>query len=140
MSFKSKLSNEKIEILRIFSSVSSAIVLDFIEIEDCFLFIVKEGDFGKAIGLKGIFVKVLQQKLNKKIKIIEYSNELVKFINHLLLPYKADKVELQNNFIIISGFDKNIKSKIIGKNKSNLDAMNQLVKKFYNNIYEIKII
>ena len=114
-------------------------------IKDCFLFnnivyyIVEEGEGGKAIGLKGAFVKKVSTRINMPVKIVEFSRDPVRFINNFLLPIHVESVTLDDSVILIHDTDHMKKSKIFGREKSNLGLMNALVSRYYHNQYKVMI-
>lgn len=115
------------------------------KIKDCFLFndtvyyIVEEGEGGKAIGFKGAFVKKVSSRINKPVKIVEFSKDPVRFINNFLLPIRVDSVSLRDSEIVIHDNDRMKKSKIFGREKANLGLMNALVSRYYHNNYKVVI-
>jgi transcription antitermination factor NusA-like protein len=57
--------------------------------------LVKKEDVGKAIGKAGEHVKDLMNKLQKKIDVIPFSDDLKEFIQLILNTTKAS-IEVQN--------------------------------------------
>ena len=67
-------------------SITGATVKDCIIDDNLVLFIIKEGDIGKAIGKKGFNVKRLEHTLKKKVKMVEFNTEMGTFIGNLMIP------------------------------------------------------
>ncbi len=59
----------------------------------------------------------------KSIKIIEYSEDIVKFIQNLISPIKG-KIYKENDEIVIELSSRTDKANLIGKNKRNLLLIN----------------
>ena len=72
----------------LFESMTNADVKDCVIDKDKnkITFIVQENNAGKAIGKGGANIKNLEKVLNKKIEIIEFSEDPVRFVSFLLRP------------------------------------------------------
>ena len=83
-----KLDTEKIQYIGLFESLTNASVKDCIldREKNRITFVVKENHAGRAIGKRGSNVKNLEKILNKKIEIIEFSEDPVRFAAFLLRP------------------------------------------------------
>src|SRR3989344_266553 len=77
-----------------------------VSVKDCFLkdnlFIVIENEIGKAIGKGGSNIKELEKRFNKKIKIVEFNKDIIKFTQNIINPIKASNIVLDNKIITIS--------------------------------------
>jgi len=134
-----KLDQRLIGFITLFENLTRAKVKDaFIDKKERVVFIVNEGDAGKAIGKNGSNIKRISKMIIKTIKIIEYSSDVVEFIKSIIDPIKADSYDMNNNIITINSKDLHIKAMLIGRDRRNLIELNELVKKYFNNI-EIKI-
>lgn len=74
--------------------MTKADVKDCIISEEKIIFVVKENNAKKAIGKNGANVRYLQNALNKKIEIIEYSEDPLKFIRNIFRPAKMKEMYL----------------------------------------------
>ena len=83
----SKFDLKTIQLINLFENKTRSTVKNFLEYNEIFIFIVKENQARKAIGPKGINVKKLSDLLNKRIKIVEYNSEPVKFIKGFISRY-----------------------------------------------------
>jgi N utilization substance protein A len=50
------------------------------------IYVIKQGDMGLAIGKKGENIRRLQNVLGKKVEMVEYSDDLSRFIMHMFKP------------------------------------------------------
>ena len=115
-------------------------------VKDCFrddtdetiYFVVSFGHLGKALGKGGSNIKRIQERLGKRIKIIEYRNTVVGFVKNVIYPLKVESIEQKDGVIIIRDNNKKTKSLLIGRQGKNLKLLNRAVKRFFN-ITEVKI-
>lgn len=89
-----RLDTDTIKQIALFESVTKAQVSDCFPFEDKLLFIVAEGDIGKAIGKAGSNVKLLEQKFNKRLEIIEFNKDPIRFVANILKPVTIKSSEL----------------------------------------------
>jgi transcription termination/antitermination protein NusA len=116
------------------------------KVKDCFedsnenlIFVVQDGEIGKALGKNCKTVLKLKEKLpNKKVKIVEYSSNLIKFIKNLIFPYKVQEINQEDDTIKLKSDDMKTKGLLIGKNGRNLRNYEGIVNRYFK-IKEIKV-
>jgi transcription termination/antitermination protein NusA len=114
------------------------------KVKDCFedengavVFIVNEGEIGKAIGKAGSNVKKLSFKMKKRLRVIEYSANVVKFVRNVIMPVRAKDVNEEEGKILIIVENNQDKAMLLGRNKSKLKEINEIVKKYFKVSVEI---
>ena len=112
--------------------------------KDCFfedeklVFIVKEGDLGRAIGKQGSTIKRLSSIIKRDIKLLEYSDDLIQFVKNLIYPIEVQKLYKEDSTIFIEEPNNKIKGKIYGRDRKNLSYINDILKKYFNCELKIK--
>lgn len=126
--------------INIFENITKTNVKDcFMNNKDQLVFIVNEGQAGKAIGKGGLNAKRLEELLKKKIKVIEFNEDVIKFTKNFLSPIKFDDISIDNKEIQIKAKDSKTKGLLIGRDSKNLLQLEQTIKKFFS-IDKIKVI
>ena len=125
--------------ISLFESITRASVKDCIEQSKKLIFIVNENQISKAIGKRGLNIKKLEKLLNKKVKVIEYSNDLLQFTQNTLFPQKVKEISEEEGIITITPPDSKTRGMLIGHNAQNLRNTEEIVKRYFP-IKEIKVI
>jgi len=134
---KIKYDSEIMKLMTLFESMTGAKLKDCI-LNERLLFIVEENEIGKAIGKKGSNIKRLENMLNKRIKVVEFNQDVLQFIKNLLYPLQTSGIENNDDVIEIKS-DTKTKSLIIGRNQQNLKNLISIVKRFFD-IESIKVV
>ena len=102
-----KFDRHSMELISLFNSISGAIIKDCLIFEspennsEIIIFLVKKEDVGKAIGKDGEHVKDLTAKLQKKIDVIPWSENLEQFIQYIFNTsrnnIKVQNIEIREN-------------------------------------------
>lgn len=124
--------------MSLFETITKAGVKDCIDNENQLIFIVYEGQMGKALGKKGANVKNLEKSLKRKIKLVEYNQDMIVFIKNLVAPLKIKEATEDQGIITLIPIDLMTRGMLIGKNASNLRFFESIVKRYFP-IKEIKV-
>jgi N utilization substance protein A len=115
------------------------------KVKDCFtdeegtiFFVVAPGDLGKAIGKGASNIKRLQHELQRKIRVIEYSDNLADFVKNIIYPLRVESITEEQDAVIIKETNKKAKSLLIGRQGRNLKLINRAVKRFFTR--EVKVV
>ena len=136
-----KLDQETLELSSLMERITGA------KIKDCFkddsnetiYLIVSPGELGKAVGKGGSNVRQVQEKLGRKIRVVEFSENLITFVKNLVYPLNTSEIKEEAGNLIIKDNNKKTKSLLIGRDGKNLKILNRAVKRFFN-VDEVKII
>jgi len=135
---KIKYTSDIIQYISIFESLTGARVRDCI-LNDFILFIVHENEMGKAIGKQGSNIKRVENTLKKKIKLVEFNNDVPQFVQNLIYPVKAKEIKEEEGIVTIYGEDTKSKGILIGRDRRNLNFINEVVKRYFE-IGEVKVV
>ena len=130
---------ELIKIINLFENITKARVKDAFYMKEVLTFIVFEGDMFKALGKNLVNLHRIEELLKKKVKIVEFNNDLVKFTANLIFPYKVKSITVEDKIVTIIDDDTKTKGLIIGAKAQNLRQYEGVVKKYFD-IEEIKVV
>jgi NusA-like KH domain protein len=134
---KIKYDFDHIKYMVLFEKVTRTPLKDCIIDENQITFIINN-NIAKTVGKNGSNVKLLENKLGKKIKIVKFDDNCIQFTQNILYHLKNIKIEKEENNIIITGPDTKTKALLIGRNSQNLRKLESIIKRFFD-IKEIKI-
>lgn len=123
--------------ISLFESLTGAKVKDCI-VNDNIIFIVHENEMGKAIGKHGSNIKRVENALKKKIKLVEFNNDIIQFVQNLILPVRAKEIKEEDGIVTIYGNDTKSKGILIGRDRNNINLVSDIVKRYFG-IKEIKV-
>ena len=127
-----KLNNEEIKLMMFLQDATKAAIRDVYDDGKTLAIVVAEGDVGKIIGPGGKMINNLKRKLKKDIVVVEWSEELERFIANIFAPIKVD--------VIIEGDSAKVTSTqeerkyLIGRGGSKIKLANILVERNFRKL------
>jgi N utilization substance protein A len=125
--------------ISLFESITRAEVKDCFEIGERLVFVVKEGNIGKALGKGGSNVRRLEGMLKRKLRVIEFNSNLLRFIQNIIYPSKVKDIVEEDNIVTITPPDSETRGYLIGRGAVNLNATKDIVKRYFE-ITDIKVV
>ena len=104
-------------------------------------FVVNRHDVSKAIGPGAVNVRKIQEKTDRKIKIIEEIDSIKyikNFIEDIISPVRIKSVDIKENLIVITAGSNQNKAAIIGRDRRREEELNKAIHDYFN--MNIKII
>ena len=129
---------EVIGYINLFENLTRARVKGCHPGSESLVFVVYEGDAGKAIGKGGENIKRLTSLLKKRIKVVEFSDDPLKFVANLILPSKADIRLEGEKTIIIEGRGAKFKQAVLGRERKNLKELQSIVSNYFDIEIQVK--
>jgi len=132
---KIRISSDEIQFINLFEKLTGAKARDMVEEENAICFLVNKEDMGLAIGKKGVNIEKVRNTLNKKIYIIEYSEDYGQFVRNIFQPAEIKEVRISQ-----SGKGKNVvlktsrksKGTIIGPKGEKIKLARKLLERYFN--------
>ena len=125
------------KLITLFESMTGANVKDCIS-NDKLVFVVEESEMGKAIGKNGVNIKRVENKLRRKIKLVEFSSDALQFVKNMVYPVEIFDVKQENEGITIYAKDTHTRAMLIGRERQNISHLSDIVKRYFD-VKEIKV-
>jgi len=132
---KIRLSNEEIKYITLFETLTGATVKDCIRMQNVMAFLIKKGNMGLAIGRNGSNIEKVRKVTGKSIIVMEFSDNIEKFIENLFHPVKIKEVVIKkegNGKVADIKVRKLDRKKIIGHNGMRIKIAKKFAKRHYN--------
>ena len=133
-----KLDFDSIKLMSLFESLTGAGVRDCI-LDDKVILIIEENQMGRAIGKNGSNIRKFEEKLRKKVKLAEFSRDVVQFVKNLIYPIQPQDIQNIEGVITINGKDTSTRAMLIGRERKNINMVASIVKRYFD-IKEIRVI
>lgn len=128
---KIKYDTNLIKLISLFETLTRSKVKDCIE-SNILMFVVKRGEIGKAIGKKGSNIKRIENVLKRKIKIVEFNDDIEIFVKNLIAPIKVENITKEDDTIIISDANNQTKGRLKGRDSQNLKEYKKIVSRYFD--------
>ncbi|MCS7142338.1 MAG: NusA-like transcription termination signal-binding factor [Aigarchaeota archaeon] len=130
-----KMTDKELRYIALFSTITGADVVDCVETDNYLVFVVSKGHLTKALGKGGSKTKNLANLFKKRIKIIEYSDDVVEFVTNALRPVRVEEVKLaqrdDGKVIVVARVHPEEKGKTIGKGGKNITALKAIINRHH---------
>lgn len=126
-----KIDLENLGFSTLFEKITRTHVRDSFPYTDVIYFVVNPGFVGKALGKGAVNIKKLQDRLNKRVRIIEYSSSAKTFVERVMYPLKVEEILENESELILKDTNTKTKGKLIGRDGSNLRILNEIVGRFF---------
>lgn len=123
--------------INLFENVTRARVKDCYQGHESLIFIVYEGEAGKAIGKQGENIKRLTGLMKKRIKVVEFNSDPLRFVSNMILPFKAEVRFEDEKTVIIQGHGAKFKQAVLGPERKNLKELQTIVSNYFS--VELKV-
>lgn len=136
------LSRETFECMGLFQAITKVTAKDCIIEDGRVVFIVDKDNMGSAIGKGGENIRMLRNRLSRRVKVFEFDESAESFLKNLLDDIKPTSIKVSTNkgkervaTVTISPEDK---GKLIGAEGKNIKTLTSLLKR-HHNVEKIKI-
>jgi len=109
---------------------------------DRVIFIINPGEMGLAIGKKGASIKKAMEALDRRVEVVEYSDDLIQFIRNCFLPAQVLSIEFEGEDeervaqVEVGEDDRGL---AIGKEGKNISKAKQLLRRQFD-IADVELI
>ncbi len=132
------LDMQTMQMIALFEQLTGAHVKDCVSGEQV-IFIVHEGEIAKAIGKGGQHVRNLENKLKKRVKVVEFHTDVLQFVKNLVAPLELREVKMQDSTVFLSAKDLKTRGLLIGRGASNLRLFEAVVQRYFP-VKELRVV
>lgn len=137
---KKKYDVETLQLMVLFEKITKAKLKDCFTSKDKLFFIVEHGQLKRALGPNKENVQKLVKATNRNIKIVEFNPDILEFVKNVMHPLKMEDINMVDGVITIVGTDTKTKGLMIGARAQNLRTYEDIVKKYFEDLKEIKVV
>lgn len=130
---KVKLDVRSIQYMNLFERITHVKAKYCFDYNTTIIFIVPRFLMNRALGERARNISRLEQNMHRKVRIIANPtsiNDVGRFIKAIIFPYEFKKVVMENNEIYIFSLPRT-KAAIIGRNKTRLEELSDILDKFF---------
>ncbi|MFH1285952.1 MAG: NusA-like transcription termination signal-binding factor [Candidatus Micrarchaeota archaeon] len=113
------LGNDELKCITFFESVTGAGVKDCVIDKEFIIFVVNEGDVGRAIGKGGSSISRVRQQLGKSVYVVEHAETAEEFVKNIFMPVPINNLNIQeknNSKTAVVDVDPQNRGSAIGRN------------------------
>ena len=137
---KIKYDNTLMKLMSFFEAVTKARLKDcFVDQNELLVFVVEPAQYGLAVGKGGANVKRIEASLKKKVKIVEFADDVVSFVASLIQPSKAKDIAFEGGIVTITPDSSESRGYLIGRGGKNLRNMESIIQRYFP-IKEVKVV
>jgi N utilization substance protein A len=129
-----KLDAETLRVFAMFERMTGAELKDFQEEEDRVVFVVVEGQVGRAVGKGAQNLKRLRETLGKEIALYGYAADREQFLKNVFHRFTIENIEWEDrngDIIAHVKLPQEEKGKAIGKGGRNIQLVRALMKRHH---------
>ena len=127
-----KLDQETLGLSSLIEGMLRVKVMDCFMEEEMIYVVVPAGELGRAIGKGGSTLHRLQDKLQKRVKLIEYRDNLLEFVRSAIHPLQVEEMVQQEGKLVLRDHSPKTKGLLIGRGGRNLQVINRAVQRFFS--------
>ncbi len=132
---KLTINNETFRYLSVFGTLTGVSAVDCFENGDEVVYVVEAGKIGIAVGKGGVNIKKVEKLLKKKVRLVEHSQDAVRFVRNVLFPMKLKNVYVSTKSdgsqVINLQVDARMKRTLMKESKNLYNLLNQLVSRHF---------
>lgn len=128
----------------IFENVTKTTLKDCFLINDTIVFCVDKGKAKLAVGKQGMNIKKLRNMLNKEIKVIEFSKNLVDLVRNSIFPLRPKSIEVveENETKTVNIAFKSSKERriLLDNNQKKLNLLKEILKRYDKDVTNVRVL
>lgn len=128
-----EFTTETIRLLTLFENMTNVPVRDCFIDKDVIFYIVEEGKIGLAIGKNGNCIRNVERVVRKRVKVFEYSTDLVKFIKNIIPQSKEVRIINDGDFVTVEvKVNRGDRGFVIGRGGEKIKIYKEILRRIHN--------
>lgn len=137
---KIRYDNTLMKLMSFFETATKARLKDcFVDQNGLLVFVVEPAQYGLAVGRAGSNVKRIEAAIKRKIKIVEFSDDVASFARALIQPIKAKDIAVADRIITVTPESSESRGYLIGRAGRNLRNMEAIIRRYFS-IKEVRVV
>ena len=126
-----RYSSALIRVMSFFESATGAKLRDcFVGQNGLLVFVVEPAQYGLAVGRNGSKVKHIENALKRRVKVVEFSDDIPSFVDGIIRPLKANEVVFVDGVVTLKAGPES-RGYLIGRGGSNLRQIEAVLKRYF---------
>ncbi|MFH1471036.1 MAG: NusA-like transcription termination signal-binding factor [Candidatus Micrarchaeota archaeon] len=128
-----KLTNDEIKSISMFEQLTGAMALDCVFSDAGVVFVVKEGEIGRAIGKNGASINRVRTAFGRPVNVVENASELSAFVTNIFssIDVKVEMRKTGEKSLAIVRVDAKDRGNAIGRNGERIKMARMLVERHF---------
>ncbi|MBI2581043.1 NusA-like transcription termination signal-binding factor [Candidatus Woesearchaeota archaeon] len=132
--------NALLKLMSFFETITKAKLKDcFVDRNGLLVFVVEPAQYGLAVGKGGANVKRIEASLKRKVKIVEFADDIAPFVASLIQPSKAKDIAFADGIITITPESSESRGYLIGRAGRNLRNYESIIQRYFP-IKEVRVV
>ena len=127
------LDTRTLQLMNMFQNITGSDVTDCIDNPEDIYFVVKENQYGLAVGKNGVKIRHAERLMKKGIRVFEYSPDVKMFIANVI-P-EAQEIVVDGGIVTVR-IKKSDRARVIGRNGTKIKAIG----KFLERLFDVKML
>ncbi len=138
-----KIDNETFRYLSAFSTLTGVSALDCFKFNGEVIYVVEPGKISVAVGKGGSNIKKVENLLNRRVRLIEYSNDAITFVRNVMFPANPRNILMvtksDGSKVIKVVADNQLKRRLFKDGKKLFNLINALLERHFP-AYTIEVV
>lgn len=130
-----KLTNDEIKCISLFQQLTGASVRDCVLDKDSAVFVVSEGEVGKAIGKGGSAIMRVREAFKRRVEVVEHADEPERLVRNIFSAVEIKNLkigEMEGKKVVYVTVDPQDRGAAIGRNGERVKMARMLMQRYFN--------
>ncbi|MCX6776774.1 MAG: NusA-like transcription termination signal-binding factor [Candidatus Micrarchaeota archaeon] len=130
-----KLNNDDIKCISLFQQLTGASVRDCVISKESAVFVVSEGELGRAIGKGGSAIMRVKDAFKRKVDVVEHADDPERFVRNIFSSIEIKNLKIEEGDggkVAYVTVDPRDRGAAIGRNGERVKLARMLVQRYFN--------